>query len=97
MKMPKQSVGSLTVEDVTRPQSVLAIEVAGLGRRTLPGTASLHLTGGVPHLSPRFDDGAALHLWWNGDGWRAREGGRTRDVAEGDSLRVGAVEVRSAE
>lgn len=85
----------LQVDEVVRPTSVLAIELPGLGRRTLPGTASLHLTeGGAPHLSPRFDEGAALHLWWNGDGWRARDRSGTRDVSEGSTLRVGDLEAR---
>jgi hypothetical protein len=85
---------SLYVEEVVRPEGVLALEAEGLGRHALPGIVSLH-EGPPPHLAPRFDADAALHVWWNGEGWRARtRGGKTDDIEPGSHLRVGSLAVR---
>lgn len=88
---------ALVVRDVVRPTHVLAIEVPTLGRRTLPGLASVHL-GDEAHLSMRFDADAALHVWWNGDGWRARaRGGATLDVAGGSEITIAGTPIRFVE
>lgn len=78
----------LRVEHVQRPAQVLAIEARGIGRRTLPGASSLHL-GATPHLAPRYEADAPLHVWWNGGAWRARVAGHHDvEVDAGSSLRV---------
>lgn len=84
----------LTVEEVRRPDAVLAIESPTLGRRALPGLTSL--SAGPPlTLATRFEPEAQAHVWWNGDGWRARIGrGAPRSIAPGDSLKIGSEEVR---
>jgi hypothetical protein len=84
----------LVVEEVRRPDAVLAIESPTLGRRALPGLVSL--SAGPPlTLATRFEPEAQAHVWWNGDGWRARLGrGAPRSIAPGDTLKVGAEEVR---
>ncbi|MBX7196290.1 MAG: hypothetical protein K1X94_29830 [Sandaracinaceae bacterium] len=85
---------TLLVEDVRRPDAVLAVESPTLGRRALPSLASL--SAGPPlTLGTRFEPEAQAHVWWNGDGWRARMGrGTTRSIAPGDTLRIGGEEVR---
>jgi hypothetical protein len=84
----------LVVEEVRRPDAVLAIESPTLGRRALPGLVSL--SAGPPlTLATRFEPEAQAHVWWNGDGWRARLGrGAPRTIAPGDTLKVGTEEVR---
>lgn len=85
------------VQEVHGPTTVLAIEAAALGRRVLPGTASL-MAGKPPQLLPRFEPDAALHIWWNGDGWRACAGelvpAQARTVADGTRVRVAGLDVR---
>ncbi len=85
---------TLTVEEVKRPDAVLALESPTLGRRTLPGLVSL--SAGPPvSVATRFEPEAQAHVWWNGDGWRARQGrGAPRTIAPGDVMRVGSEEVR---
>lgn len=85
---------ALHVEEVVRPEEVLAIEVEGLGRHLLPAVASV-LGGPPPHLSPRFERDAWLYVWWNGGEWRARtREGVTSVVENGSSLVVGPMEAR---
>lgn len=83
---------ALYVEEVVRPDSVLAMEVEGLGRHVLPGLASVH-AGPPLHLAPRFEPDAALCVWWNGDGWRARTRDGTSHVVDaGARLRFDGLE-----
>ncbi len=84
----------LEVEHVERPDHVLSIEADGLGRRSLPGVASLHLS--PLHLSPRFEPDAALHVWWNGASWRARVLGSepARAIDDGTELEIAGTRVR---
>jgi hypothetical protein len=85
---------ALVVEEVKRPGAVLAVESPSLGRRALPGIASL-LAGPPVSLATRFDPEGQVHVWWNGDGWRARSGrGAARAIAPGDGVRVGSEDVR---
>ncbi|MCA9534631.1 MAG: hypothetical protein KC593_13160 [Myxococcales bacterium] len=84
----------LEVDAVQQPPDVLALEMPGLGRHVLPGVVSLHL-GPPPHLAPRFEANAALHVWWNGGTWRARcADADAVDVDAGDELPVGDLRVR---
>jgi hypothetical protein len=85
------------VVDVMRPERVLAMEVEGLGRWVLPEAASLHV-GPPPMAVPRFEPDAALHVWWNGDAWRARARGRdVGEVGAGDVVSLDTVDVRFVE
>lgn len=85
---------ALYIEEVVRPDEVLAIEIDGIGRHLLPAVASV-LAGPPPHLSPRFERDAPLCVWWNGGEWRARtREGVTSVVESGSTLRAGALEAR---
>ena len=90
---------SLAVEAVELPETVLALEGAGLGRRVLSGAAFLRL-GSPPELLPRYVPDARAQVWSYGTGWRYRvDGGEPRDLVAGHPLVVGdsvfrVVEVR---
>ena len=64
---------AISVEAVTLPAAVLAIEGPGLPRQVLPGVASL-LLGPPVDVVGRFVEGAAAWLWDTGRGWRLRVG-----------------------
>lgn len=93
---------SLVVEAVELPETVLALEGAGLGRRILSGASFLRL-GSPPQLLPRYAPDARVHLWSYGAGWRYRvDGGEALDLVAGLEFVVGgsvfrAVEVRLRE
>jgi hypothetical protein len=44
-------------------------------------------------VTPRFEPDAALHLWWNGESWRARTRGESFSVDAETTLRVGTLDV----
>ena len=93
---------SLEVEAVELPETVLALEGEGLGRRILSGAAFLRL-GPPPELLPRYVPDARAHVWSYGAGWRYRvDGGEPHDLVAGQGIAVGdsffrVVEVRLRE
>jgi hypothetical protein len=62
---------ALQVAEVELPTRVLALEGDGLPRQVLNGVCSLR-TNPRPELVPRYQSGAAAHIWSDGDQWRVR-------------------------
>ena len=93
---------SLEVAAVELPETVLALEGAGLGRRVLSGASFLRL-GSPPELLPRYAPDARAQVWSYGTGWRYRvDDGEAHDLVAGTDLIVGesvfqVVEVRLRE
>lgn len=90
---------SLSVVAVELPETVLAIEGGGLGRRVLSGAAFLRL-GPPPELLQRYVRDARLQVWTYGAGWLYRvDDGEARELSAGLQIEVGdavfdVVEVR---
>lgn len=79
---------AIDVVDVVLPDTVLALEGPGLGRRVLSGVCAL-VPGPTVQLVPGHPPGAAATLWTQGDGWRVRVGdGPARALGPGDTLDV---------
>ncbi len=85
----------MSVEEVTRPERVPALEAEGMGTRSLGPVASI-LLGPPLRVTARFVPGASAHLWSTGDeGWRLRVADRpVRVVRHGDQFIVGDVRFR---
>ena len=77
----------LSVERVVNPTAVMAIEAPNLGVRPLAPVVSLY-AGPPPRVVDRFEPGAAAHLWWSGEDWKAADDDGERVVGDGDVLTV---------
>ena len=93
---------ALTVEAVSLPEEVLALEGEGLRRQILSGVASLRLRP-HPELTSRYEERADAHVWSTGGGWRLQVSGfppralRAGDRFEVEGLKLHAVAVRLSE
>jgi len=86
---------SLRVERVVLPDEVLGVEGDGLALQVLGGVCSL-VTRPRPALIPRFEAGAAAHIWTTGEGWRLQPAGApARTLAPGDAWRLGGRSFRA--
>ena len=74
----------LTVEEVSLPAAVFAVEGDGLPRVVVSGVCSL-LTRPRPELVPRLVPDASAHLWGDGEEWRLTIDGVSRRVEVGDT------------
>jgi hypothetical protein len=82
---------SVTVEELTLPSRVLAVEAEGLPRQALAGVCGVRLHP-RPALIPGYRADVDVLFWSDGDQWRARPaGGAPRVVGPGDVLAVGGV------
>lgn len=77
----------LTVEEVSLPAAVFAVEGEGLPRVAVTGVCSL-LTRPRPELVPRLVPEAPAHIWGDGEGWCLSMGGVARPVKPGDSWEI---------
>ena len=90
---------SLLVLAVELPETVLAIEGAGLGRRVLSGAGFLRL-GPPCELLQRYSPDARVQVWTYGSGWMYRvDNGEARELHAGLQIVLGdsvfdVVEVR---
>jgi len=80
----------LTVEAVTLPETLLALDGLGPTPQRLLAPVCALLLSPRPMLVPRFVPDAPALFWTAGSRWRARVGDRPhRDLAPGDALEVG--------
>ncbi len=88
----------LQVIEVELPTSVLALEGDGLRRQQLAASVcSLH-TRPQPMLVPRFERGAAAHLWSTEDAWRLQiPGAPPRALSPGDTWTLDGHDFRVVE
>jgi len=88
IKLSRQT--HLTVSELHLPDSVLALEGPGLGRRVLAGVCSLSATPDGLEIAPRFDPDAAAWVF-NVDGaWHTRSRNEEgRPLRPGDTIAVG--------
>ena len=86
---------SLTVEDVTLPTEVLAVEGEGLPRQVLTGVCSLRFDP-RPSLVPRYKADGAAHIWSDGQEWKWRVAeGPAHSIEPGATLHVGEITLRA--
>lgn len=85
----------VTVEEVSLPGSVLALEMPGLATQPLPGACWL-LTTPHPRLVSRYTRGARASFWSTGEGWRVRVGDReAEDLHPGWSVDIDGATLRA--
>lgn len=89
-----QDVG-LDVIEVTVPDHVLAIELAGGARQILLGVTSV-MTAPTPHVVAGYVPGAAALVWSDGLAWRIRiSGQRGRPLRAGATFSIDGAEPRA--